>query len=76
MRVHLRQPGIMVKKGKVYMNAPYPGGEIRYTTDGTEPTAESRVYTGPFKQKKAKDIRARYFRNGSASVTTYLSAQR
>ena len=66
----------MVRKGKVHMNAPYPGGEIRYTTDGSEPTSSSPLYTGPFKQKKARDIRARYFRDGCASVTTYLSPKR
>lgn len=76
LKVHLRQPGIMVRKGKVHMNAPYPGGEIRYTTDGSEPTSSSPLYTGPFKQKKARDIRARYFRDGCASVTTYLSPKR
>lgn len=76
LKVHMRQPGIMVSKGKVYMNAPYPGGEIRYTTDGTEPTEASPLYTAPFKQRRHKDIRAKYFRNGSASVTTYLSPKR
>lgn len=74
LKVHIRQPGIMVKKGKVYMNAPYSGGEIRYTTDGTEPTEKSPIYTKPFKKGKHDDIRAKYFRNGSQSVTTYLSA--
>lgn len=76
LRVHMRQPGIKIHKGKVYMNAPYSGGEIRYTTDGTEPTCTSTLYTKPFKQRKHKDIRARYFRNGSESVTTYLSPKR
>ena len=56
----------------IVMNAPYDGGTIRYTVDGTEPTAESAVYTAPMPINGATDIRARYFRNGAESVTTYL----
>ena len=70
--VHMRQPGIIVTDGMIVMNAPYDGGTIRYTVDGTEPTAESPVYTGPMAINGATDIRARYFRNGAESVTTYL----
>lgn len=78
LQVHMRQPGIKIERGRVHMNAPYEGGTIRYTTDGTEPNAKSAVYTAPFAAPKAKpgqknpDIRARYFRNGVQSVTTYL----
>lgn len=71
--VHMRQPGIKIVDGMVYMNAPYTGGTIRYTTDGTEPTESSPVYTEPFKAPSDRpDIRARYYRNGAESVTTYL----
>ena len=73
LAVHMRQPGIKVIDGKVHMNAPYAdGGEIRYTTDGTEPTAASPVYTAPFAYTDGMDVRARYTRNGNTSVTTYL----
>ena len=57
----------------VLMNAPYSGGEIRYTTDGTEPNADSKLYTAPFKHVKGQDVRARYYRNGTESVTTFIS---
>jgi hexosaminidase len=40
LAVHMRQPGIKVIDNKVYMNAPYSGGEIRYTLDGSEPTKD------------------------------------
>lgn len=69
--VHINQPGIKISQGLVYMNAPYEGGEIRYTTDGSEPDAESQLYTGPFPAANLTDIRAKYFRNGAMSVTTY-----
>jgi hexosaminidase len=71
--VHMRQPGIKVIDNKVYMNAAYDGGEIRYTTDGSEPTAQSALYTAPFDYVAGTDVRARYYRNNAASVTTHLS---
>lgn len=70
---HLRQPGIKVIGGMVNCNAPYSGGEIRYTTDGTEPTADSKLYTAPFAYEPGMKVRARYYRNGLSSVTTHLS---
>lgn len=66
----LRPAGIKVFDGKVHMNAPYRGGVIRYTTDGTEPTEQSPVYSAPF-TTASHDIRARYYRNGLVSQTTY-----
>lgn len=36
--------GAFVNQGKVAVNVQYPGFVIRYTTDGTEPTASSQLY--------------------------------
>ncbi len=69
---HLRQPGIKEIDGKICMNSPYPGAEIRYTTDGSTPTAQSSLYSEPFSAQGLKDIRARLFYQGKESVTTYL----
>lgn len=70
---HIHQPGVKVADGKVMMNAPYAGkGEIRYTLDGSNPTAESPVYTEPVAVGDAKQIRAAYFLNGKHSVTTIV----
>lgn len=38
-------PGVMMVDGKLQINDVYPGFEYRYTTDGTDPTAESPLYT-------------------------------
>ena len=39
--------GAKVVSGKLMANAQFPGMTIRYTTDGTEPTASSPIYTEP-----------------------------
>ncbi|MEM1059739.1 MAG: chitobiase/beta-hexosaminidase C-terminal domain-containing protein, partial [Verrucomicrobiota bacterium] len=43
---------------------PDPGAEIRYTLDGTDPTASSTLYTGPIPVEASLSIRARAF-NGA-----------
>ncbi len=40
-------PGAVIENGKLIANAEYPGLTVRYTTDGSEPTAQSPVYTEP-----------------------------
>ena len=40
-------PGAVVENGILKANVEYPGLEIRYTLDGTEPTKESLLYTQP-----------------------------
>ncbi len=40
-------PGVLKENGKVKANTQLPGLVIRYTTDGTEPNAQSPVYTIP-----------------------------
>ena len=40
-------PGVKVIDGKVVANVQIPGLAIRYTTDGTEPAANSLMYTAP-----------------------------
>ncbi len=48
-----------------------PNVEVRYTTDGTLPTKESALYTGPLTVKETTDFRLRTFRpNGTASDVT------
>lgn len=40
-------PGVINKEGLLHANVQLPGFVVRYTTDGSEPTAQSPVYTGP-----------------------------
>lgn len=48
------------------------GAEIRYTTDGSDPTSSSTLYTGSFKVSKSGAVKARAFKNGltESLVTT------
>ena len=48
----------------VKIQSDVPGAEIRFTTDGTEPTANSPLYTGPFNVLRRSEIRARVFKTG------------
>jgi hexosaminidase len=43
----LPPPGAMMIEGKVHANIDFPGLEIRYTTDGTEPGPDSPLYIEP-----------------------------
>lgn len=45
-----------------------PSVEVRYTLDGSEPTATSTAYTAPFTVKRTTTVRARSFANGRATA--------
>jgi len=40
-------PGAKVEEGMLFANTLFPGLEIRYTTDGTDPTIKSNLYSEP-----------------------------
>lgn len=44
-------PGLLVEGGKVLVNHVLPGMQLRYTVDGSDPTARSRAVTGPIAEK-------------------------
>ena len=46
------------------------GAEIRYTTDGSEPTATSTLYSAPVTLTATTTVKAKAFKNGTASTTT------
>lgn len=71
-KFHLGQPGIIVKDGLLHANAQYEGEVVHYTTDGSEPTAMSPVWTKPVSVPAHAVIKAKAFYLGQESVTTYL----
>ncbi len=46
-RYRLPPPGAVIKGGMLEASTEYPGLAIRYTTDGSDPTANSPTYGGP-----------------------------
>jgi hexosaminidase len=48
----------------VYLYAYYPDAEVRYTTDGTEPTAQSTLFTEPFLLEGTKNLKVALFKEG------------
>ena len=58
----------------VVITCPTDGAEIRYTTDGSEPTATSELYTGPIHVENGITVRARAFADGlyGSEVTELL----
>ncbi len=65
-------PGLSVVGGQVHANHQFPGFTLRYTVDGSEPTAASPVLTGPLAARGV--IRAAAFTpNGRASQVARIA---
>lgn len=65
----LPHPGLSVRNGLLYANTSIAGGQIRYTTDGTEPTADSMLWEAPVACQSAV-VKAKLFYKGRQSVTS------
>ena len=63
----LPQPGLLVKDGNLYANVAIDGAEIRYTTDGSEPTAQSALWQEPVKCD-ASVLKVKTFYQGKESL--------
>ncbi len=72
----LSPPGGFYAGAQAVTLAAAPGATIRYTTDGSRPTAASPVYSGPIAVNSPKVIRARAFPAdglpSEAATATYL----
>ena len=67
------QPGIKIIAGKIHANAQYPNTQVRFTTDGSEPTASSPLWTAPVTLPAGCTVvKARAFFMGKESVTSNL----
>jgi nicotinamidase-related amidase len=68
------RPYFMEDATTVTLTAPWiDDAEIRYTTDGSEPTAKSTLYTAPFKVAETATLRAAAFRKGKQISLSSLS---
>lgn len=52
------EPGLKIENRRVVANIQYPGLELRYTTDGSEPSVLSKLYTGPISERGTIKIAA------------------
>jgi len=59
------RPGSSGRGTGYALATPLEGGEIRYTTDGAEPTPASALYEGPLRIDSSCVVRAGYFRDGA-----------
>jgi len=66
-------PGAVIKDGKLLANIEFPGLELRYTTDGSEPDINSNLYVAPIsiKEKGIAKIKA-FDKSGKSSRTVVL----
>ncbi|MFQ3341273.1 MAG: hexosaminidase [Flavobacteriaceae bacterium] len=57
----LPKPGGIIEESTLYLRQQFPGLEIRYTLDGSEPSRKSALYEKPLKVKNNQTIQARGF---------------
>ncbi|MDR0844953.1 MAG: chitobiase/beta-hexosaminidase C-terminal domain-containing protein, partial [Tannerella sp.] len=74
------RPYLMDKATTVTLTAPWlDGAEIRYTTDGSEPTIKSPLYSAPLEIMHTTTVRASAFRKGKCvslpSIAHYAKMQ-
>ncbi|MFC6997313.1 family 20 glycosylhydrolase [Rufibacter roseus] len=62
--------GTKVENGKVVANIQLPGFTVRYTTDGSEPTSKSKVYSGPISEKGTVKLKVFDAAGRGSRVTT------
>jgi len=66
-------PGARVQDGTLEANVAYPGLEIRYTLDGSEPDEQSNLYESPVPVDSETEIRLRTFdQQGRSSRTSSI----
>lgn len=65
-------PGALIAADElvVTLDSEMPAADITYTTDGSEPTKQSKVYAGPFIIEETTTIRAKAFMRGRESRVT------
>ncbi len=67
-------PEVVYEEGTLKVTKPYDGAVVRYTTDGSEPTAESAIYNKDIKTDSPKTYRfATFYKDSIKSITVGAS---
>ncbi|GIS72724.1 MAG: hypothetical protein CM1200mP10_23010 [Candidatus Neomarinimicrobiota bacterium] len=64
----------MVENGLLKANVEFPGLDLRYTIDGSEPTLESSLFTAPIEVSGIVKIRA-FDAAGNSSRTSTIETE-
>ncbi len=67
------QAGFYAGTLSISLSTDEPNAQIRYTTDGSEPTPASTLYTGPFPISATTVIRARSFSNDNQVLPGHIA---
>ena len=57
----LPKAGGLITKNTLYLKQAFPGMELRYTLDGSEPTAQSKLYQEPVAIDDNTTVKVRVF---------------
>jgi hexosaminidase len=71
----LAPPGARVENGRLVVNTAYPGPVVRYTTDGSDPTADSPLYAEPLEVVAGMIKLSTFDSRGRASLPTVVNLQ-
>jgi hexosaminidase len=67
-------PGAIIESGMLKANVDLPGLAVRYTTDGSEPTVSSTLYSNPVKVSGTIKLKS-FDKAGKSSRTSVVSAK-
>jgi len=71
----LAPPGARVDNGRLVVNTAYPGMEVRYTTDGSDPTYDSPLYSEPLDVVSDIIKLSTFDSRGRSSLPTVINLQ-
>ncbi len=71
----LSPPGAVIRDGRLLVNTAYPGMTVRYTTDGSDPTSASPLYSEPLEMTSEVVKLSTFDARGRASLPTAVTLQ-
>ena len=73
LNTRISPAGAIIENGKLMINTEFPGFTVHYTLDGSEPTAQSSIYTQAVDVAAGSKVKVKVFNSkGQSSRTTIL----